>query len=444
MKICKFFLLLMIFPLMSCSSTGALPTKTTTVIPLTGAITPEATKTPLPLTPTSAPSATSLPLDALAFDKYSCEPILEHLPVGVQLSGTIILGREQNQLALLNAQSSEEQQVDTTDPGYGFFSTSPDGKHLAYIQFPRNSDEKTSWLIIKDINGKQEIKFPNLLGVSARWLDNDHLISSPQFDDNEVALPAIVFNPFTRQKQTIPSKNYPGVTADLSDPATSASGVISSRIVITYDPSLNLAMYSPFDKKLDQAFIVLWNRKTGKRLAQINNGRIGNTTNTIWSSAQKVFYFTAYSQKKSPDGRELGDWFSINAEGEVKQLTYLSDSLEDSSIGKSSLSWDGRHLIFWFNTAYSHQDNSYEYLVVLDLETLKTSAYCVPDADDQSELIWSPDSQYVATTQLNYNGAYPAIVLSIQGGWLAKVAEDSFPKAWWGGNSNVLPVLATP
>ena len=70
---------------------------------------------------------------------------------------------------------------------------------------------------------------------------------------------------------------------------------------------------------------------------------------------------------------------------------------------------------------------------MLDLETNKVSVYCLPEPTmpiDGSLPIWSPDSNYVAVTQILDDNNRRVVVLSIQDGWMAKVAENESLIGW--------------
>lgn len=434
--------LLLLFLVAGCSPRNASPKKTTTP---TISVELSSTTPTKSLTRTITPSVLIRPtsiatlLAGQGLNQYICEPILTNLPLNAKITGTLILDG-QNGSSFLNIESSKRRELDTTASGYRGFSVSPNGKHVAYIQFVNDSSSTNEWLVIDGVNGQQEAKIPVKEGWDfGSWLDNDRLVFSP-FRDWQQAPPVIVVNPFTNQHQELQS-NYPGLKTWRGaggDPYT-FFGPSSS---VVYDPSLNLAVYFQTDENFQQ-HTVLWDRKAGKTLAIIRNDPY--TPAPLWAPDRKAFYLVAYSAERQ-DGHGFYDWFRMSAEGQIQRLTHFGDSLTDIVIGGSSLSPNNRYLAFWLNTAESYradggQDGQYQHLAILDLETNEVSAYCLPEATpiETSPPVWSPDSQYVAVTPWLDDSNQPVIVLNIQDGWMAKVAENIFVRGWMDRSPTATP-----
>lgn len=427
-KTYKPLLLLTIFFLVGCSSFQALSAETTTSTPY------PATATLVLPTPFHQLTNTPTPLVGQAL-QYNCQEVLPSLPDNTSLSGTLVLDNKDTVL-FLNLESGKRHNLDITKLGYGGFLVSPNGEHVAYHQYLKDLSSMSEWLVIADPDGQQEVK--TLLRDDwdgPFWLDNKRMIFSLLERHEDLAGVAvswievkstIVINPFTNEQQDLPL-NYPGLK-DYRGAGGNPFEFFGDSTRVVYDPSLSLAVYFQTDENGEQ-YIALWDRKAGKTLARVKS--YPDQPAPMWSPSRKLFYSVGFSAEPQ-HGKAFYDWFSISTQGHVQQLTHFDKSLDDAAIEASSLSPNGRYLAFWLNLAQSQQDGQQEHLVVLNLDTLETTAYCIPEsvAVNRSAPIWSPDSRYIAVTQWLNDNRQSVLILNIENKWIAQLAEDLFVKGW--------------
>lgn len=312
-KTCKSFLLLIAFLLAGCLPSQALSTETAALVP---SITP-------------SPTMRVAPLAEQAFDQYSCDPAMASLPFNTNLTGTLVLDPLDSTLHFLNLEDDERRELGTIEMEYYGISVSPNGKHMAYFQVGESNSLSHMWLVIEGTDRQQEAKIPAkgewLWGY---WLDNDRLVFSPPGNqEQQIAPPVVVVNPFTNQQQALPS-NYPGLKpwrGTGGDPYTFFSPPSGA----VYDPSLNLVVYIQTTENFDW-YAVLWDRKVGKTLTRILDRP--HTPAPLWSPNRKAFYLPGFS-RVTQDGHAFYDWFSISPKGQVQQLTHFGDFLISTYMG---------------------------------------------------------------------------------------------------------------
>jgi hypothetical protein len=133
----------------------------------------------------------------------------------------------------------------------------------------------------------------------------------------------------------------------------------------------------------------------------------------------------------------IEDLFSLNQDGQVRQLTDFGAFFAEIHIVGISLSPDGTKIAFWLRARPSPYKE--RQLTVLDLATLQVTNYCIPGQSQDyvspvwSSPIWSLDSRYLAALNQYEPNAGRAILVDTQQGWAAQVAElipNGWPAGW--------------
>lgn len=240
-----------------------------------------------------------------------------------------------------------------------------------------------------------------------------------------------VVNPFSGEQQEL-VPDFPGLetVAQLGeDFALGASNVL-------YSSSLNLVVYPRLESD-GYAYVVLWDQQANRVQAKIKDVSKSFSYNPLWSLDQKKIYVAVADKWDSNKPDDLiHDFFSLSQDGQVRQLTDFGASFADTSIGSGSLSPDGKKIAFWLELRPSLYKG--QQLAVLDLVTEQVTDYCVPGSyqGDAPSPIWSLDSRYLAVQNQYEPNTGRVILVDIQKGWAAQVAEiipNGWPAGWLAG-----------
>jgi hypothetical protein len=387
------FLFLLTLTLTACSTVAPItPTSTTT---------PSFTPTIQPLdTITPAPSITATPSVPPNILKLQPFPITTNLPSDLDLGGTLVIEESQavpKLFRFIPQIKLEDIHGMPAIPGTTITcpSPSPDGKWLACQYF---SNDNRSWLIIKSADGKQSKKIeldPSLL-LSMDWLDNQHMIGTILRREDQFAASTFILNPFTGEQTQLDS-NYPDL-APFTDgpPGTMAFG--GSDVV--YSPFLKFVVYRSFVEK--QEHLMIWNLETKSLLTKIKNITDFDWDYPYWSpNGEKLAIAMGTKTYQANDALfPSEEWFLVNEEGQVEQLTHFGDYFTQVSISYRAANWspDGKKLAFWLETIPSLCYSPGQHLAILDVMTKQVTNTCLRGGKSRDSIahpIWSLNSRYI-------------------------------------------------
>jgi len=385
-----FLLLMAIAFLESCSASTGVPTS----LFANPTITPTRIPTEQPVTFTPEPSLTASvtpppPENILKFQRFQ---IVSDLPADIKPAGALVFWSEPLQLLHFEPQIHMETIQRINSDGL-CFSTSPDGKWLAYCQFSDESP-KGQWLFVESADWQQQKRIPIDTSLAHfgphLWLDNEHLIFTRiQGDHRPRAFSMVAINPFTEEQFELYS-NYPNL---LLSPAGPEGRMDFAESDVVYDPSLDLVI---FPSSVGGVYIVLWDRQSKSILAKVN-GAVGYYP--LWSpDAQQFAVPLLY-----PLGGEtiLEEWFRVSRDGQVEQLTHFSDYFTSAEFGPGySWSPDGQKLAFWLDVSPSLCPGLN--LAILDIPTKQVTDSCIHDLPGYGPPpIWSLDGRYIVVVHGN-------------------------------------------
>jgi len=314
-------------------------------------------------------------------------------------------------------------------------AASPDGKWIAYEQdFGESPTGTGSWLVVRSADGQQQIKVPRdpvwLNFGDYVWLDKEHLIfnnfSNPpdiQRSQTHPAYPMVVVNPFIGENLEI-SSDYPGLT--LSDGPVGAMSFNYSDVV--YDPALNLVIFPTWSG--EHNYLVLWDRRSQAVLAKVETQSRGFGHYPLWSPDATQFVVAVVNNSKG--GRAIDEWYRVDREGQVEQLTRFGDYFSSSEIGSAS-NWspDGQKLAFWIDLVPSPCSGLR--LAVLDMTTKEVTNSCLPGTSDYAPPpLWSLDSRYLIIRD-NGDSQIKTIFVDSENGQVFDITSligDSRPIGW--------------
>lgn len=415
--------LLLVLLLAGCTpARPSVPTETATP---TGAptLTPAPTSTPT-LEPTATPEAI----------KMQHLTLLDSLPADLDFREGIVFPSFMKPAYISDLRKGILRTLVANDTIY--VSTSPDGKWLAYALLSASDQRQLSFLVIESADGKQQKKLSwdkKWHGSIPIWLDNEHIMLNVVFKPGHVPpeIPStVVINPFTGESRYIVS-NYPDITP-VEGPPPRFAFANSTEI---YNPELTRVLY--VKKRAigeDLRSVVLWDMQTASAIVTLPGFVLRESA--FWSPTEAKFLLPL--SKFSGVGKDsvwMGEWFSLDKDGNIQQLTHFADTYTWARIfsDPSSLSPDGEALAFWLATSLREQGD----LMVLNLKTREVTKYCfnVPALRPWYRLAWSLDSHFLMMTADNPEkkdndnaAAYLSYLINLQQNWIVQINKsDDIP-----------------
>ena len=402
-----------------------------TIAPTLSPLGPKATFTPTrpALTNTTLPEkpiATHRPaLPPENILKYRPLEIASRLPEDVNSTNILVLSGEGEPYQLI---LDPQTRIETlTNVESYCLSSSPDGRWLAYCAFSEESPTGL-WLIAESSDHRQKKK--TAIDMQLRqfgahlWLDNQSLIFTLIRDQVELH-PMVVVNPFTGKQQELASE-YPGLQLSVAGPAGHMQFGISN---VVYDPSLDLVLYQ--EDSGARIYIVLWDRKAETVLAKIED-LATSAHYPIWSPNSRQVAIAVFNHYEEQSDKFIDEWFLVSREGQIERLTHFGEYFEKAYIGAASWSPDSQRLAFWLEVEPSPCPGGQ--LAIMDTQTREVVDLCVPGSvvNDPPPL-WSLDGRLIATRSSVNNTGY-AILVDVEQGWAAQIAEHTHPAGWLVGD----------
>ncbi len=379
-------------------------------------LTPPLTPTASPTSnPTSKPTPTDLITD--------CLEIRPALPKDSALEGRVILIRPSGIQYMERANIWLDLATGITTPvetperaGFSGYSVSPDGRRIAYWKKIYDNDGKISQIsiIISRVDGQIETeisKEPDQIS-QLNWLDNQRIIWAP-------GKQSVVINITTGAEELSLSNWYSQSPGGLADSMTNIwdMNVIPNK-------ALDRLLYQQYPSSL-----ILLDIQGGQVLADIqipSKGISIDTPKWLKDDSEIVFSKTVTNS----DARSPQDFFGLDRNGELGQLTHLSDYFPDIAINNFSLSPQGGYLAFYFSLASSGFE---EQFAVLDLNTRKVTNYCNLSGSTRiaQEPIWSPDGEMLLIERREMDKeTWKTVLVDISRNLAFQVWDGLIPAGW--------------
>jgi len=276
------------------------------------------------------------------------------------------------------------------------FSISPNRERLEYVQENADRNEKFDKILyIVTADGVENTTIP--IEINQRgfhWLDNNYLLIENLRDDwtstSGARATLWLFNPFTGEKRELFS-DYPDqfVVDNLLWEFSLSRVIYNSTLTRVIYPTV--VNYSPVIRLVDV--------QTNQFLVDIPTTDFGKFP--AWSSDGKRMAFATQTNKQADRDSYQDEIFILSEEGELIQLTQLSNANNYSYITGLSWSADNHQIAFWVNNTDWEKDHTGVHLSVVDTYTKEVYEYCDFGNSDgmiyipKGNPIWSPDGKYL-------------------------------------------------
>ena len=372
---------------------------------------------------TFKPTSTAIPtVDPITGLRTQCLEPVPALPEGVRLEGKLVLGNKY----LLDLGTGKQTLLAQDTQDINWLEISPNRKWMYYSDCGAATGGSGCVDTVASLN-EVVSNFPhhNDEWMWEWWLDNDRLFIIPfgTAPSNSV----IVLNPFSGEEIEL--------SLDLPDPYYSTPDNIIYFLPINLDPTLTRAMF--FDRE-GIGRLIMWDIPASKMLAWLPYPVVpgdpvfppGGESSSGWSPDGSKFATTSPVTFPDPAGVTLAaeELFSLSLEGQVRQLTHLSEGYKFVRISGWRWSPDNSHIAFWLQTAGEEdpsQEDLVSRLVVLDTETQEVTDYCIGTSKFTRLPVWSPDGQQLIVNFLPEDGSLPILILiDLKNSFASIIAED--------------------
>jgi len=385
------------------------------------------------ITPTTimlSSESASTPTSEFVSISQKCLTKADYLSVEKNLTGTLILADKINSgkyFIFDLSNMSEDMFIDGRDSLYDL-TVSPNHVFIYYGDLGGSE-----WKDVISTSMNQINQFPySIEWVSSKWLDNEHLIyvRSGDTQDNTIR----ILNPLTGEGEV--------TSLELPNPVYLLHPNGKYYLVVNVNKDLSKAVF--FDTS-EQGRIIMWDLESRKMLAALPYlvSKDPEQAPTIpffygWSPDETKFVTTSPIRISDTTGMVVTEeLFSISQDGDVKQLTHLSDNYQYIRISEPSWSPDGLLLVFWLQAsddANQDRDSLSQQLVILNTETGKITDYCLshgqPKYSTVFSPIWLPDGEHLVVETRDSEGISQTNLVDLKNNNLFVLAHGRFPMDW--------------
>jgi dipeptidyl aminopeptidase/acylaminoacyl peptidase len=228
-----------------------------------------------------------------------------------------------------------------------------------------------------------------------------------------------VLNPFTKEQEEFLLEGLPSYLD--YQPGMNGSYLFAHSNLMS-DSTLKRLVYPAVIE--NQFTTILWDVENKKELASLRLYLDQWFNDPLWSLDGENFLIMGF------DDEEHVEWFQINRNGGVQQVTYFGEFLNNYKIEKPSRSWDGRYLAFQLFYAAGGSENV-KY-IVLDLKAPSLEGFCIDVISNQGDgaPVWSPDNRYLAITDGDTGISSRVLLVDIVDQEVFQIGEDVDSIGW--------------
>lgn len=334
----------------------------------------------------------------------------------------------------INMETNEKLEFSNSGKNILYVSISPDRKWIAYKKYIL--DSKSGNLIITDSLGKQQkiIPWENEWGNISSWLDSKRLlmdVDTISNSDTSIASRSstfLVLNPFTNERHML-QPDFPNIFE-----SQGFNGLVGT----AYNPKLDQVVYLQGDPSFSEPLhYVLWDIDRQRSLVSFEVV-IQPTALPSWSPDGGKFALAASLKEDILQTWPAYELYSVSRDGQVTQLTHLTDYYPWVYIDNYSWSPDGKHIAFWFSS-WSKEKPDYElqterYLAIVDIENKTVTNYCMQgklgDSGRVALPVWSPNGKQLVVESPSSEGHTQVVLIDLDRQIALKLSEDMKPEGW--------------
>jgi hypothetical protein len=385
-------------------------------------------------TPTNTLTETSIHPTDLPEHQYTrkCLDIFPVLPPEHGFEGILVFDSKDGSGETMNLATGEKRLLNESENEYlDNFVVSPNREFLAFNKGVLDSEGENlveDWLVIEDAYGKQQNYLPyNSYSLyypedgdwrSFYWLNNQQLIIRQFVDLGMDSM--LVLDPFTGTQQELVEEGR----IDWID-ITAGTGVLWDALKI-YNSDLTWIVYPGYTFDDSKPSIILFDLQTNQIIANYRNFFYSSLERPRWSPDNKEAAFVL-SNYPSPWKHEIA---IIKLDGQVNQLTFLSEIFEQVNILRFNWSPDGQKIAFWLmDTSANLPPHE---LAIVNINTREVTNYCISGVGSNPP-IWSPDGHQLLVASRNPipDDYSPRVVLiDLVRGYAYQIAEGVVPAGW--------------
>jgi hypothetical protein len=308
---------------------------------------------------------------------------------------------------------------------------SADGKYLAF-QIENNSGNPFLLRIV-DNEGKTLIdstydvrKWANLIG----WFDDTHLMITETYwveGHMTIPWPVVIYNPFSREILTKLNPNsFPDIHDWTPEPFQWSWYAFQAAV---YSPKLDYVVY-----QRNNYDMTLWGVNNQSPLVTLNPGT-PDYGPPLWENDGKFFVVDMQISPDLNDERVAKELYKVELDGEVQQMTHLTDLFNEVDISYFSLSPDGKKVAM---NLLTDRTKPYYCIAIFDLEKNQLTVYRNIHAfnfefgyRNHIPPVWSLDSKEImALVDQVWGDGYRSVLIDIVDNKAVELANNMMPVGW--------------
>lgn len=424
-KLLSVSLLILFFSSESCQS-GILPEDKNTSRP-----TFELTSTATPLPPPTSIAGTDTVGSKLEIIKRQCLTLSDTPLEQNRLVGSLILGEYSNgrNYFSLDLESMNQKAFASNNDSLHGLITSPNHTLMFYGDSGSSPWKK----VIADLQGELTLLPYSDEWASVAWLDNERLVfgRTNETPDSTIRIYNYLTGEDSRLFLELPNAYY------WLHPAG------KSILIASVNPELTRVVF--FDMQ-DNGRIIFWDNKEEKALASLPYLVSSDPWYVPavpffegWSADGKQFITTSPIKISDSTGEVVvEELFRIDYDGQITQLTHLSDIYRFVRISGAVQSPDGETIAFWLEVG-EYPDHAIstlsQQLVVLKNKTGELTDLCLAFGEPSyssaaSQPIWSPDGKYLMVETRTSDGQPRINLVNIEEKSYFILQDGLFPVGW--------------
>ena len=254
------------------------------------------------------------------------------------------------------------------------------------------------------------------------WPDEQKLLFAPSVSVQDAGTIAVL-NPVTGQHQIL-SPTFPSI-----EPSSISWYPFTNIPLGIYDPALDQVLYLNFEQG-----ITLWDNLSRDILWAMPGTPIYKPK---WSPTGNHILFAKDTSDVYREPRF--EFFLVNREGELTQLTHFADAYPNLDISLGDFSWspNGQKVAFWLlvDTGEYYE----EHLAILDIEPREVIETCLPGLKGGGGAlapVWSPDGKMLAVESAYFKGfgkeGRKVFLVDLEFQYAVQILEDVGPVGWMG------------